>query len=444
MNIYIKGKVLDVTKFIRTHPGGSKALKIFQNRDATEQFISYHSSDAHKKLDAMLRHAPDAPRETNLPSTSAIGKDFDAMRQSFISKGFFEPDIRHELFKLFLTLAPGTLGAYMLQMDRPCLGALFIAFSFYLCGWTAHDYLHHGVFSIGGSSLQNTEPIFWNNMFGFLLGMWQGYSPAWRRARHNTHHLTTNEIGNDPDIKTAPMLTFTRGNADIIAMLNFVQRWQEYYYIPFMCLLDLYWRVESLQYCTRRMLKDAWIDYAMMLIHYITLSWVFANPDGSGVMWEWLVFMSLVRGFLTGIVVFSTHYGEELIHSDHSLTLVEQTSHTSRNITGGYIVNILTGYISLQTEHHLFPTMPTSHLDKCQPFVKAFFKKHKLKYRESNLVECVKFNIAALRVSYLPGQCLVRHGRRKGYEIGDGLDDRLHGNRLGRVRRESSEVHRVG
>ena len=108
--------------------------------------------------------------------------------------------------------------------------------------------------------------------------------------------------------------------------------------------------------------------------------------------------MTLCRGFMTGIVVFATHYGEEhLDGGDHKLTLVEQTALTSRNITGGYVVNVLTGYISLQTEHHLFPMMPTAHLEKCQPYVKAFFKKHNLLYRESNLVECVKFNIAALR-----------------------------------------------
>ena len=41
--------------------------------------------------------------------------------------------------------------------------------------------------------------------------------------------------------------------------------------------------------------------------------------------------------------------------------------------------------------------MPTAHLSKAQPHVRAFFKKHGFVYRESNLVECVKFNIAALR-----------------------------------------------
>ena len=38
LTVYLKGKVVDVTKFTRTHPGGSKALRIFKDRDATEQF----------------------------------------------------------------------------------------------------------------------------------------------------------------------------------------------------------------------------------------------------------------------------------------------------------------------------------------------------------------------------------------------------------------------
>merc|ERR1719230_703834 len=97
----------------------------------------------------------------------------------------------------------------------------------------------------------------------------------------------------------------------------------------------------------------------MMIGHYIILLWVFQGQMA------YLPFCSLVRGFLTGIVVFATHYGEEHLEGgDHKMTLVEQTALTSRNITGGYIVNLLTGYISLQTEHHLFPMMPTVHLDR--------------------------------------------------------------------------------
>jgi len=391
VEVYLFGKRVDVTKFLRSHPGGSKALKIFQNRDATEQFLSYHSPKARKMVDAMSRNALDAPAEAMVVSEGVVGKDFEALRQQLFSMGLYEPDYADETFKLFITLGPGVLGARLLHSGMPCLGAFLIAFSFYLCGWTAHDYLHHAVFKE-----TQTRLVLWNNVMGFLLGMWQGFSPGWWRARHNTHHLVTNEKGNDPDIKTAPVLTFVRGSKKLADALNYAQKWQEYYYVPLMAMLDIYWRVESLQYMMVRKLKEVWIEWLMMICHYSVLLWVFQGQM------QMLLFMTLIRGFLTGIVVFATHYGEEhLDGGDHKMTLVEQTALTSRNITGGYLVNVLTGYISLQTEHHLFPMMPTAHLGKAQPLVRAFFKKHGFVYRESNLLECVKFNIAALRTGEL-------------------------------------------
>merc|ERR1712178_518608 len=117
---------------------------------------------------------------------------------------------------------------------------------------------------------------------------------------------------------------------------------------------------------------------------------------------RYLMLTTLCRGFMTGIVVFATHYGEDVLPGDHGLTLVEQTALTSRNITGGYIMNVLTGYISLQTEHHLFPMIPTANLEKVQPLVRSFFKEHGLEYREDNIFECVKLCMAALDDKSLP------------------------------------------
>ena len=45
VEVYLFGKRVDVSKFMRTHPGGTKALKIFADRDATEQFIMCALSD---------------------------------------------------------------------------------------------------------------------------------------------------------------------------------------------------------------------------------------------------------------------------------------------------------------------------------------------------------------------------------------------------------------
>jgi len=390
VHVYLFGKSVDVTHFLRSHPGGSKALKIFQDRDATEQFNMYHSPGAHKKLKLMMAHAPDAPPTSGV-ATSPVGADFEALRLELTEKGFFEPNYKDELLKLAITLGPGLWGAHLLHAGMPCLGSFLLGFSFYMSGWTSHDYLHHGCFK--GTQRQL---VLWNNAVGFLLGMWQGFAPGWWRARHNTHHLVTNEVGNDPDIKTAPALTFVRNSPALAKSLNAIQHWQQYYYVPLMSLLDLYWRIESMQYLLTRKLKETWLEWAMLGVHYAAILWLFQG------MYPWLAFCSLVRGFLTGIVVFATHYGEEHLQGgDHKMTLVEQTALTSRNITGGYVMNVLTGFISLQTEHHLFPMMPTANLEAAQPYVRAFFKKHGFTYRESNLVQCVKFNIAALEFAHL-------------------------------------------
>jgi len=390
LQVYLKGKVVDVTKFQRSHPGGAKALRIFKDRDATEQFIMYHSPAAHKKLDLMIKGAPDAPGDSAV-ATSKLGVAFKQLDDKLHEAGLYEPCYADETFKLFLTLGPGLLGARLLHTGMPTLGSFLIAFSFYLSGWTAHDYLHHGVFKGG-----HTKLVKLNNVIGTAIGSYQGFSTEWWRRRHNTHHLCTNEASNDPDIRTMPVFTFVKGKPKLAAALNAVQRLQQYYYVPMMSALDIYWRFESVQVMVSQPLRKVWHEWLTLGLHYAVLFWLFQGKM------SYLAFMTLCRGFMTGIVVFATHYGEDVLPADHGLTLVEQTALTSRNITGGWIVNVLTGYISLQTEHHLFPMIPTAQLEKVQPLVRSFFKEHGLIYRESNLVECVKLNIKALALGDAP------------------------------------------
>mmetsp|Transcript_9522 Transcript_9522/g.22227 ORF Transcript_9522/g.22227 Transcript_9522/m.22227 type:complete len:282 (-) Transcript_9522:371-1216(-) len=273
----------------------------------------------------------------------------------------------------------------------PFAGAMAAAFGFYLDGWLAHDYLHHSVFK---GSVAKT--VTWNNAVGYFLGFVQGYDVGWWRARHNTHHVCTNEDGSDPDIKTAPLLIYVRGNPKIAKALNWFQRFQQYYYVPVMAVLDVYWRLESIAFVAMRMPKML-PQAGALVAHYALLLWCFQGQ--MGLMFQ----MMLARGFLTGIVVFATHYGEDILDAQDvvGMTLVEQTAKTSRNITGGWLVNVLTGFISLQTEHHLFPMMPTGNLMTIQPDVRAFFTKHKLEYREGNLIDCVKQNIKALAFEHL-------------------------------------------
>jgi fatty acid desaturase len=283
-----------------------------------------------------------------------MGKDFKAMIEKHRAAGLYDPCPLDEIFKLTIVLAPIFVGLWAVRSGAaPFAGSMAAAFGFYLDGWLAHDYLHHSVFK---GSVART--VTWNNAVGYALGFLQGYDVGWWRARHNTHHVCTNEDGSDPDIKTAPVLVYVRGNSKIAKALNSAQRYQQYYYVPVMAVLDVYWRAESLAYVAMRMPKM--LPQALVLAaHYACLFWCFAGKL------DYMLVMMVVRGFLTGIVVFATHYGEDILDASdvQGMTLVEQTAKTSRNITGGWLVNVLTGFISLQTEHHLFPMMPTGHLE---------------------------------------------------------------------------------
>merc|ERR1719324_1909517 len=67
------------------------------------------------------------------------------------------------------------------------------------CGWLSHDFLHHQVFDKRG----------WGNAFGYFLGnFYQGFSTAWWKNKHNTHHAVPNVLHGDPDIDTLPFLAW--------------------------------------------------------------------------------------------------------------------------------------------------------------------------------------------------------------------------------------------
>eukprot|EP00966_Prymnesium_polylepis_P054168 1252238-Prymnesium_polylepis.1 len=64
VKVHLKGKVVDVTKFQRSHPGGAKALRIFKDRDATEQFNMCVCSSLALSCPALTSRAPLPPGTT--------------------------------------------------------------------------------------------------------------------------------------------------------------------------------------------------------------------------------------------------------------------------------------------------------------------------------------------------------------------------------------------
>jgi cytochrome b involved in lipid metabolism len=52
--VIIQGKVFDVTKFLKDHPGGKRVLLKVAGQDATEQFASFHAQSVLTKYSPEL------------------------------------------------------------------------------------------------------------------------------------------------------------------------------------------------------------------------------------------------------------------------------------------------------------------------------------------------------------------------------------------------------
>jgi fatty acid desaturase len=82
---------------------------------------------------------------------------------------------------------------------------------------------------------------------------------------------------------------------------------------------------------------------------------------------------------------------------------------TSRNVRGGWFVDVALGGLNYQIEHHLFPAMPTPNLRKVKPIVQQYCAEIGVSYAETGLVESYRQALhhlhevgAPLRMATLP------------------------------------------
>jgi len=217
----------------------------------------------------------------------------------------------------------------------------------------------------------------------------------WWKLRHNTHHVLTNEVGSDPDIKLSPLFNFFEDFDP-----NDHALYQAWYYVPMLVFLHVYWHVETWQVCLRQIRSKnkisrfwAWMDILGALIFDVFFAYLVYT---TGRALQFFVAWGL-SGLGTSLVVFATHYGEErlTVEQVNEIDLIEHTIRTSRNFYGFLPWEInkvfwfwFTGGLNTQIEHHLFPRMPRRNLQKMTPLVKEICKKRGYNYLETSLFEC--------------------------------------------------------
>ncbi len=102
---------------------------------------------------------------------------------------------------------------------------------------------------------------------------------------------------------------------------------------------------------------------------------------------------NLIRNVWTFTIIFCGHFTKEAHLFHRNILKNESKGHWyarqimgSANLTGGSVMHILTGNLSHQIEHHLFPDIPARRYAEISGRVRELCAKYKIKYNSGSLV----------------------------------------------------------
>ena len=218
-----------------------------------------------------------------------------------------------------------------------------------------------------------------------------GTSEHWKQTHNYMHHKYTNILGMDDDVGYG-LLRVTRD-----------QRWHPFYYgnIAYNTLLALLFQwgvgIQHLELGKVAMGRDdrekTKRDVSLFLRkagRQLAKDYVF-YPALSGKGWKSTMTANLVangiRNLWTNAIIFCGHFpdgAEKFTKQD----LAEETQAEwylrqmlgSANITGGPVIDFLSGNLSYQIEHHLYPDMSSNRLAEAAVRVRAVCEKYDLPY----------------------------------------------------------------
>jgi fatty acid desaturase len=112
---------------------------------------------------------------------------------------------------------------------------------------------------------------------------------------------------------------------------------------------------------------------------------------------------NIIRNLWTYLIIFCGHFPMDV----HVFTKAEVENETrshwyvrqllgSCNIGGGALFHIMSGNLSHQIEHHLFPDMPSNRYPEVAPRVRALCERYKLPYNTGSLTR--QFGTTVLRI----------------------------------------------
>nr|WP_307795154.1 acyl-CoA desaturase [Actinacidiphila acididurans] len=241
----------------------------------------------------------------------------------------------------------------------------------------AHDIAHRQVFRLRRPS-EAAGRIAGNLCVGMSYGWWQD--------KHTRHHANPNHEDLDPDV-VPYILVWSQDQARAARGLpRRLGARQAYWFFPLLALEGMNLHVAGVRALFRPACKQRALEAVLLGLHiagYAAALLLVLPPVQA------LVFLAVhqaVFGVYMGCTFAPNHKGMPTLTGDDRPDFLRRQVLTSRNVRGGRLTDLVLGGLNYQIEHHLFPSMPTPHLRRAQPIVKAYCAELGIQYTESGLV----------------------------------------------------------
>ncbi|MDQ1574509.1 MAG: hypothetical protein QOH44_2068 [Actinomycetota bacterium] len=254
------------------------------------------------------------------------------------------------------------------------LGVLLTQFAF-----LAHEASHRQIWESGKV----------NDHTGRLIAdLLVGISYSWWMTKHSRHHAAPNTVDRDPDIEP-DFIVFqekhARGLKGISAKLATRQGWL---FFPALTLEGLNLHVQAFKTVfSRGRVERRSTEIVLLSVRNIGYLAVVFSLLPIGMAFAFLGVQLAVFGVYMGASFAPNHKGMPMIPKEEKVDFLRRQVLTSRNIRGGFGMNIFMGGLNYQIEHHLFPSMPRPHLKRASEIVREYCAARDIHYTQADLFE---------------------------------------------------------
>jgi fatty acid desaturase len=221
-------------------------------------------------------------------------------------------------------------------------------------------------------------------------------SEQWKYSHNYIHHTYTNILGKDRDVGYG------------ILRMDEEQKWEPYYLgnpiYAFLLMTFFQWGVALHDFEVENIVsgKRSWKDTKHLHRGFVrkvrnqTLKDYLLFPALTGPLFPLTLAgnatANLIRNIWTFNIIFCGHFpagvetfSEEEADNESRGAWYYRQLRGSSNITGSKLFHILTGNLSFQVEHHLFPDLPARRYPEIAPEVQALCEKYDLSYNTGPL-----------------------------------------------------------